>query len=256
MPPTDPAPRRLLLAEDDPVSAAFLAAGLESLGYAVVRVSDGAEALQLARDHAFAALMLDLGLPQVEGDTVLASLRSDPGAASRHAPALALSAETSPALARRLLGLGFGALLAKPLSMANLQRALEGILAGSPLALPAAPARTDAGAAEVLDDGAAMVAIGSADALADLRRLFAAELPGHGADVLKALDCGERAMAQGILHRLKSASRFCGAVQLSNAVDALLAALRAHATIDHERAQFAQAVASALGALDPESGRR
>jgi HPt (histidine-containing phosphotransfer) domain-containing protein len=108
----------------------------------------------------------------------------------------------------------------------------------------------------VLDDGAAMVAIGSEDALADLRRLFAAELPGHGADVLKALDGGDREIAQGILHRLKSASRFCGAVQLANAVDALLAALRAHATIDHERAQFAQAVASALGALDPESGRR
>lgn len=253
---SDAAPRKLLLAEDDPVSAAFLTAGLQGLGYTVVQVSDGAAALQLARENTFAMLVLDLGLPQIEGDTVLAALRSEVGAASQHAPALALSAETSPALVRRLLGLGFGALLAKPLSIANLQRALDGILADAAPGPIAAAARTHARHPGVLDDHAGMQAIGSADALADLRRLFAAELPDHGAEVLKALDCGDHASAQGILHRLKSASRFCGALALANAVDALVAALRANATMDRERAHFAQAVAAALGALDRERRRR
>ncbi len=252
---SDAAPRKLLLAEDDPVSAAFLTAGLQGLGYAVVQVSDGAEALQLARDHAFAVLVLDLGLPQIEGDTVLASLRSEAGAASQHAPALALSAETSPALARRLLGLGFGALLAKPLSIVNLQRALDGILAGAAPEPIAALAHTNVPHPAALDDRVAMQALGSADALADLRRLFAAELPGHGAEVLSALDSGDRALAQDILHRLKSASRFCGAVALATAVDALVAALRAQSTIDRERAHFAQAVAAAMSALEREIHR-
>jgi DNA-binding response OmpR family regulator len=66
---------RILIVEDEPGMASFLDRGLGSRGYATKVVGDGTSALAIASDSDFDLVILDLGLPDVEGETVLRELR-------------------------------------------------------------------------------------------------------------------------------------------------------------------------------------
>lgn len=210
-----PAPR-VLLAEDDPVSARFLREALERLGAQVVHAADGPAALAAATRDGFDLLLLDLGLPGLGGAEVLTRLRALPGAASREARALATSAARRPAADVRAAG--FEGLLLKPLRIADLE---------APLGAPARSVREQppSGSAVVLDDEAALAALGSMDAVADLRRLLAAELPAQLGALRDAIGAGATADAKAVLHRLHASTRFCGAAALAAAATALTDAL-------------------------------
>lgn len=66
---------RILLAEDEPRIVSFLSRGLSSNGYTVTVAGDGQTALHLARSGECDLLVLDLGLPILDGFAVLAELR-------------------------------------------------------------------------------------------------------------------------------------------------------------------------------------
>ncbi len=66
---------RILIAEDEPRIAEFLEKGLRASGYTTVTVDDGAVAASLARDTDFDLLILDLGLPTIDGIEALARMR-------------------------------------------------------------------------------------------------------------------------------------------------------------------------------------
>lgn len=79
---------RVLLVEDDPDLAAQLAASLEREGYAVDRAADGERAEFLGATETYDAAVLDLGLPRLDGLSVLRSWR----AADNPLPVLILTA--------------------------------------------------------------------------------------------------------------------------------------------------------------------
>lgn len=66
----------ILIAEDEERIAAFLRKGLEAAGFSTECVSTGTEALVRATSGEFDLLVLDLGLPTMDGMEVLARLRS------------------------------------------------------------------------------------------------------------------------------------------------------------------------------------
>ncbi len=66
---------QILIAEDEARIASFIAKGLSAAGFAPMVVGTGREALELARTGAFDLLVLDLGLPDQDGLTVLRRLR-------------------------------------------------------------------------------------------------------------------------------------------------------------------------------------
>jgi DNA-binding response OmpR family regulator len=66
---------RILIAEDDPRLAAFLAKGLRSAGFTPTVCHDGERAAALADDDDFDLVLLDLGLPGMDGLSVLRSVR-------------------------------------------------------------------------------------------------------------------------------------------------------------------------------------
>jgi two-component system OmpR family response regulator len=68
---------RLLVVEDEPRLAGHLADALHGAGYAVDTAGDGERADDLARSEAYDAVVLDLGLPGVDGLTLLAGWRAD-----------------------------------------------------------------------------------------------------------------------------------------------------------------------------------
>lgn len=66
---------RILIAEDEPRISGFVARGLESAGYVTVVVDDGVEALDAALAGDLDLMLLDVGLPSMDGFEVLRHLR-------------------------------------------------------------------------------------------------------------------------------------------------------------------------------------
>ncbi|WP_020186705.1 ATP-binding protein [Methylopila sp. 73B] len=117
---------KVLLAEDDPVSALIAVAHLSRLGHAVVRVEDGLEAVAAFEAETFDAALVDVRMPGLDGLACARRLREIERAGDRR-PALvvALTANVSTADRAAALEAGMDDLLAKPLDA----RALEGLLA-------------------------------------------------------------------------------------------------------------------------------
>ncbi|HET9509283.1 MAG TPA: response regulator transcription factor [Gaiellaceae bacterium] len=68
---------RILIAEDEARIASFLEKGLGANGFATTVATNGPDALRLARRGDFDLLVLDVGLPELDGFEVLRELRRD-----------------------------------------------------------------------------------------------------------------------------------------------------------------------------------
>jgi two-component system, OmpR family, response regulator len=120
----------LLLAEDDAILAEALGAQLRRGGFEVEHAPNGAVAEYLLLKQPFDIAILDLGLPMVDGLTVLKRLRQ----ARRSLPVLVLTALDS--LDDRVAGLNAGAddYLTKPFDFPELEARLHALLRrGRPL---------------------------------------------------------------------------------------------------------------------------
>jgi DNA-binding response OmpR family regulator len=67
---------RILIAEDEPRLASFLEKGLKANGFVTTVVEDGHIASLVARDDEFDLVLLDIGLPGMDGFHVLSEIRS------------------------------------------------------------------------------------------------------------------------------------------------------------------------------------
>jgi DNA-binding response OmpR family regulator len=96
---------------------------LRQAGFSVVEASDGPGALRAARDHALDAIVLDLGLPGMDGLDVTRELR-----AASNVPIIILTARTEES--DRIVGLELGAddYVTKPFSPRELVARLRAVL--------------------------------------------------------------------------------------------------------------------------------
>lgn len=115
---------RVLLVEDDPRLARDVAAALAASGYVVERESDGEEAWFKGDTEDYDAVVLDLGLPGMDGLSVLKRWRAN----GRRFPILVLTARGT--WAERVEGIDAGAddYLPKPFRMEELLARLRAIL--------------------------------------------------------------------------------------------------------------------------------
>jgi two-component system OmpR family response regulator len=107
---------RILIVEDDAALARGLARILESEGYAVDTVTRGEQALLATRHERFDLVILDIGLPGMDGFEVLRRLRAVPDPA----PVLLLTARDALDDKVRGLDLGGDDYVAKPFAMSEL----------------------------------------------------------------------------------------------------------------------------------------
>ena len=115
---------RLLLIEDDAVLRVTLARQLEADGYRVDQAKDGEEGLFLAREYPVDLLIVDLGLPKLNGLTIVQRLRQDGSAV----PVLILTARGS--WQDKVVGLEAGAddYLVKPFEYPELTARIKALL--------------------------------------------------------------------------------------------------------------------------------
>jgi len=118
----DPA-LRVLYIEDNETAIEYVKRGLGSRGIDVDSCSDGAEGLECAKLQCYAIIVLDLGLPSMDGLVVLRRLRQ----AGVETPILVLSGRAQPS--DRIVGLNLGAddYLAKPYALEELVARIRAI---------------------------------------------------------------------------------------------------------------------------------
>ena len=116
--------RRILIVEDDPSTAAYLAKGLSEGGYLVEQTADGRDGLFLASEGIFDLIIADRMLPGLDGLAMVSAVR----AAGIDTPVLILSALAT--VDNRVDGLKAGAddYLCKPFSFAELSARVEALV--------------------------------------------------------------------------------------------------------------------------------
>jgi two-component system response regulator TctD len=115
---------RLLIVEDNADLAAWLAKALKQAQYTVDIAADGLDAEHMLSLAAYAAVILDLSLPKLDGMTVLKRLRRS----GSKVPVMILTANAS--LEGRVAGLDGGAddYLAKPFEIAELEARIRALI--------------------------------------------------------------------------------------------------------------------------------
>jgi two-component system KDP operon response regulator KdpE len=108
-------PPRILVIDDEPQIHRFLGPALEAAGYAPLRAETAAEGLRLAASQNPSAIVLDLGLPDLDGQAVIPRLR-----AFSPAPILVLSARDQEEEKVTALDAGAEDYVEKPFALAEL----------------------------------------------------------------------------------------------------------------------------------------
>ena len=115
---------RILIVEDEPTLRQQLAEGMGAAGYAVDVAANGVDGHYLGETEPYDAVVLDLGLPQMDGITVLRKWRT----AGRDMPVLILTARDG--WAEKVAGIDAGAddYLTKPFHMEELLARLRALI--------------------------------------------------------------------------------------------------------------------------------
>ncbi|MCX5514123.1 DNA-binding response regulator [Kaistia algarum] len=116
-------PPRVLVVDDEPAIHRFMAPALAANGYEALRADTGAEALALAASRQPDLIILDLGLPDMDGKEVIRRLRE-----WSPTPVIVLSARDRDAEKIEALDLGADDFVNKPFSMGELMARLRAAL--------------------------------------------------------------------------------------------------------------------------------
>ncbi len=115
---------RILVVEDDPVQVAILLHAFDKPGYAVLHERDGKRADHLLSTHEFDVVILDMGLPGMDGAEILRRLRHR----KNNVPVLILTARDE--VEDRVRGLDMGAddYLTKPFDIQELEARVRSLI--------------------------------------------------------------------------------------------------------------------------------
>ena len=113
----------ILIVEDEPELVRALRINLRARQYGVLTAGTGREALAVAASHPPDAIILDLGLPDIDGIEVIVELRR-----WFKAPIIVLSGRTSPGDKIGALDVGADDYVTKPFAMAELLARLRAVL--------------------------------------------------------------------------------------------------------------------------------
>jgi two-component system, OmpR family, alkaline phosphatase synthesis response regulator PhoP len=122
----NPAPSRVLIADDDPLGAELLEVYLGDSDYEVRRAGDGEQALQIVTDWHPDLILLDVMMPRISGFEVCKRLRGDP--ATHDIAILMITALDQPSDMERAVEAGTDDFLSKPINKTELLLRVRALL--------------------------------------------------------------------------------------------------------------------------------
>ncbi len=117
---------RILVAEDNAVNRELLRELLEARGYEVFEACDGQDALHMIEQSRPELLLMDIGMPVLDGFGTIRKIRENPRSAML--PVVAVTAYAMRGDREKILNSGFDGYLSKPLNPCSLTAELDRLL--------------------------------------------------------------------------------------------------------------------------------
>jgi CheY-like chemotaxis protein len=114
----------VLIAEDTLVGQTLLTRFLEKLGFQAEIVSNGVDAIEAYKKRRYAAVLMDVSLPIMDGLEAAKHIRHYEQTFGRQTPIIAVTAHTQPSDGERCLAVGMDEYLPKPVTLEALKRVL------------------------------------------------------------------------------------------------------------------------------------
>ncbi len=128
-----PASLSLMIAEDSDPIRYVATSMLQKLGHRVVAAWGGEQAVELATEHLFDAILMDIHMPDMDGLTATRKIRALSDSKRASVPIIAVTADTQPEQLKACLDAGIQLVLTKPIQMTEISRALAKLTQGSTL---------------------------------------------------------------------------------------------------------------------------
>ncbi len=132
----DPAPVRVLLAEDNAINRLLAVKLLEKRGYKITVTTNGLEALAAIEKTAFDVVLMDVQMPEMDGLEATAAIRSNEAGTHAHLPIIAMTAHAMKGDEDRCLDAGMDAYVPKPVIASQLFEAIEKVMKANKAGTP------------------------------------------------------------------------------------------------------------------------
>ena len=226
-------PERLavLVVEDNEVNQLVASAFLEDMGHAATIAGDGGAALAAVATEDFDLVLMDIGLPGMDGVEVTRRIRALPDPAKRDVPIIALSAHVFTSEIDAHLEAGMNDFVGKPVSPERLAEAIDRVVGRGDSAAAPVPEKM---VRETLSDDFQLLGATRAERLV---AVFLDSMPKGLGALDAAIAAGDATAVAFAAHRLKSAAGSLGLAELADRLDAIEAAARAGAMTEIARLQ-------------------
>jgi CheY-like chemotaxis protein/HPt (histidine-containing phosphotransfer) domain-containing protein len=225
----------VLVAEDNQINQKVAVKMLERLGYRADVAADGREAIEALSSIPYAAVLMDVQMPEMGGYEATAEIRrreEDCGSSGRRTPIIAMTANAMQGDREQALGAGMDGYVPKPVKLEELEAALERWIPqghedgssarGMPIAEGAPSLAPFTGHSEaedtpLLDDGVLenLFDLGGTEMLSELSEMFFESVSSALTKLRKAVEEGDAPTVRRVAHTLKGGSGNMGAKDMS-----------------------------------------
>jgi CheY-like chemotaxis protein/HPt (histidine-containing phosphotransfer) domain-containing protein len=217
-----PAPLRILLAEDNPVNQKLAVRMLEKHAYTVVIANNGKEALELLAHQPFDLILMDVQMPEMCGFEATMAIREREQHTGGHLPIIAMTAHAMQGDRERCLLAGMDHYVSKPIHVKELLAAIATVMTSAARRLHAVAPAALFSPHVVFDETAALARVeGDRELLRDIAALFVADWPQSRMTLQQAVLSEDAAALTRFAHTLKGAAATLGAMAVSAAAQRL-----------------------------------
>lgn len=212
---------QVLVAEDNEINQQVALHLLRVLGHHVTVVANGREAVQAVQNHPFDVVLMDLQMPEMDGEEATRQIRAL-GDQTRQPRIIALTAYALAELRERCLAAGMDGFLTKPVRLQDLRAALQSRSKEiAPAAVSILPHSDRVIDWEVYHSLLAALGSDQAEMTAKARELIQREFQHQLEQLAAAVAHADTEQARRTAHRLKGGARQVGAVRVAAAAQAL-----------------------------------
>jgi two-component system, sensor histidine kinase and response regulator len=224
---------RILVAEDNQVNQKVAVKMLERLGYKADVAADGLETVEALSQSPYAAVLMDVQMPEMDGYEATAAIRRREESEGRHTPVIAMTANAMQGDREKALDAGMDDYIAKPVKAEELEAVLgrwvsEETAQEIEETVIVPEARDDSSATEgdsidrsVLESLRELQEEGEPDIISELVQLFVEDTPPQLAALREAVEASDAQSVERIAHTLKGSCGNMGAVRMAKLCEEL-----------------------------------
>ena len=245
-----PDPVRLLLVDDSRTNRMLAISMLKKMGYEPVAVENGAAAVAAVKGGGFAAVLMDVWMPDMDGFQATAAIRALPGP-EKAIPIIAMTADTDTQDRQRCLDAGMNDFISKPVVRITLAETIKRLTGAGDAAVAGDNARSTPVIDTLIDDGVLdqLRIDAGPELINDFVAAYMLETDDRLERMAEAAARGDLATIAGDAHAMKSSSGTFGARRLHRLATAIEAAAESGDTVT------ASGLTSLLSALVLETWR-